>query len=437
MTDWRVKYRQALGRGREWLNDLRDGDHIFVGSAAGEPTTLIDQLIQAAQRDELPRLVVYQMLRGGAQRLLSVAGERLQVVGLIANEALDRLSRSGYASFLPTTIHQTARAIAERRLVIDVVILQVTPPDNNGHLSLGISADFALQACAQSRFIVAEVNDRLARTCGAFLQASKLSAAIETSVAVREVPLDAADEEARRIAKHVAELVPDGATIEIGVGAIMTAVLEALAGHRRLGLHTGLMIDPMVPLITQGAVTNEEKSIDRGTSVANQARGTSLLYDFLNDNPLVAMKPALYTHDHKVLTSLPAFRAINSAIEVDVLGQVNSEFLNGRRVSGTGGLADFVRAAHDSTNGRSIIALRSTAVQRSVSRIVSRLDPSAGVTLTADLADFVVTEHGVADLRGKDARARHESLIAVADPQFRDQLRAELGASARAGGSSS
>jgi 4-hydroxybutyrate CoA-transferase len=268
---------------------------------------------------------------------------------------------------------------------------------------------------------VAQVNARSPRTLGdCFIHASEIDAAIEVSTELVEFGVEPADDQGRRIAEHVLELVPDRSTIEMGVGAVMTAILEGLADRAELGLHTGLIIEPMVALIEAGVITNQWKGVDQGVSVANQCRGSRRLYDFLDDNPAVSMRPARYTHDPRVLGSLRNFRAINSAIEVDLLGQVNSEFVGGRRISSSGGLADFVRAGQNVDGARSIIALRSTTRSGEQSRIVPRL--LDGVTVTADLADVVVTENGIADLRGLPADRRARALIEIADVRFRDQL---------------
>jgi 4-hydroxybutyrate CoA-transferase len=415
-------YHKALSTGGGWLNSVRPGDHVFLGSACGEPAELIAQLLAGVQSGAVRELTAYQMMRGGDRRLVSAAGPDLHLVGLTYHPDLGEAVERGYASFLPISIYEIARSIEEGRLKFDVALVQTSRPDPDGNMSLGVSVDFAAQAVRQSRLVVAQVNDRSPRALGdCFIHVSEIDAAIEVSAELVEFGVEPADEPGRRIAEHVLELVPDRSTIEMGVGAVMTAILEGLEARAELGLHTGLIIEPMVALIEAGVITNQWKGVDQGVSVANQCRGSRRLYDFLDDNPVVSMRPARYTHDPRVLGSLRNFRAINSAIEVDLLGQVNSEFVGGRRISSSGGLTDFVRAALVVDGARSIIALRSTTRSGEQSRIVPRLVD--GVTVTADLADVVVTENGIADLRGLPADKRARALIEVADERFRDQLR--------------
>jgi 4-hydroxybutyrate CoA-transferase len=418
---WASQYQKALIAGGAWLKSLRPGDHVFLGSACGEPAALIARLIEGVQTGAVRGLTAYQMMRGGDRRLVSAAGPDLHLVGLTYHPDLGEAVEHGYASFLPISIYEIARSIDEGRLKFDVALIQTSPPDPDGNMSLGVSVDFAAQAVRQSRLVVAQVNDRSPRTLGdCCIHASEIDAAIEVSSELVEFGVEPSDDQGRRISEHVLELVPDRSTIEMGVGAVMTAILEGFKNRAELGLHTGLIIEPMVALIEAGVITNQWKGIDRGVSVANQCRGSRRLYDFLDDNPQVSMRPARYTHDPGVLASLRNFRAINSAIEVDLLGQVNSEFVGGRRMSSSGGLTDFVKAGQVVDGARSIIALRSTTRRGDRSRIVPSL--TDGVTLTADLADVVVTENGIADLRGLPADKRARALIEIADERFRDQL---------------
>ena len=422
---WTDQYRRALAARDSWLNRIRPGDHIFVGSACGEPTDLIEQLVQAVRERQVRNVTVYQMLRSGVRHLLDAAGPDLHLVGIHFHSELAGVVERGYGSFLPIGIQQIARNIDEGRIKFDVALIQASHPDDDGHMSLGVSVDFAAQAVRQSRLVVVQVNDRSPRTRGdCSIHASEVDVAIEVSHEIGEMEFEPADEGARKIARLAVDLIPDRSTIEMGIGAVMTSILEGLRERVDLGLHTGLIIEPMMDLIEAGVITNLWKGIDRGVSVANQCRGTRRLYDFLNNNPAVSMRPASYTHDPRVLGSLRNFRAINSAIEVDLLGQVNSEFVAGRRVSSTGGLIDFVKSCQTTEGARSIIALRSTAGRGKHSRIVSSL--GGGVTLTAELADIVVTEHGVADLRGMRSDQRATAMIAIADPTFRDQLQESL-----------
>jgi 4-hydroxybutyrate CoA-transferase len=414
--------RRATRRGRNWIKLVRSGDALFFSSAAGEPATLIDQFVDAASAGSLPSVTAYQMLRGGGLRLRAAASEKIKIIGLTAGEMGDAIER-GVGSFLPLGIYQLAQAIASRQLRFDVAVVQTSPPDRRGYLSLGVSVDFAADVVRNSRTVIAEINERAPRTLGnSAIHISEITAAVEVSRDLPETRESPIDDVARDVGRQVVELVSNGATIEIGVGSVMSAVLESLKQHRDLGLHTGLLTDPMVPLIEAGVISNRRKARDRGLSVANQARGTRRLYDFIHDNPGVSMQPATYTHSPIVLQSLVDFHAINAAIEVDLLGQANCEFVKGVRHSSVGGLLDFVRAGRLNDGARSIVVLKSTDRGGSISRIVPRLDAGQGVTVTADLADMVVTEHGFADLRTLDVSQRRKALIAIAHPRHREDL---------------
>jgi acyl-CoA hydrolase len=415
----RPAYDRAVARGAAALDDVRAGDKVFVSSGCAEPGLLVGEIVERAHDGRLPACELYMMFGGSSGRLHDAAGPGHRVVTVTATPA------SG-PSFFPWTIHQTARLLQEDRLRFDVAVLQTSPPDASGRLSLGISVDFAADAVRQARLIVAEVNEQMPRTFGADgVEVDRLDGAVEVDRPLLQRQVPASSESSRAVAEHVAPLIPDGATIEIGVGRVMSDVLRSLAGHRDLGLHTGLLVDEMVELIDAGVITNRRKSTLTGVSVANQVRGTDRTYRFLHENPTVEVRPARFTHDAAVLAQLPAFHAINSALQVDLMGRVNSEMRGGQRVSSTGGLGDFVRSAAGRVDGRSIIAL--SAVGRSgASRIVPVLADAASVTLAADLADVVVTEFGVANLRGLMPDQRAAAMIAIADPRHRDALSASV-----------
>jgi acyl-CoA hydrolase len=396
---------------------------VFLGSACGEPRQLIDELSALVDEGELDNITAFQMPWRSDHGILASVGPRLRFVGLTFHPSLSRLMASGAASFMPTSIFQISREIDVGALSFDVALVQVAPPDERGSLSLGVSVDFAAQAVRQARYVVAEITEQCPRSLGdAGLHISDVDAAIVTTGGPAEWIAASTNDEARRIADNLLPYIPDRSTIEIGMGSVMTAVLESLRGRRDIGLHTGLLTEPMMDLVESGVITNAYKGIDQGVSVANQCRGTRRLYDFVDRNQNVALRPARYTHDHRTLARLQNFRAINSAIQVDLIGQVNSEFVDGARVSSNGGLTDFVRACQEGAEARSIIALRSTT-SSGASRIVPDLSGTPAVTLTADLADVVVTEYGAAELRSLDALARADALIGVAHPEHRENLR--------------
>lgn len=415
-TSWREKYDDAKRVGLDALNDVRAGDRMFLSSACAEPRAIIAELLERARRGDIARTTAFMMLSGSTELVLGLRDTENEVVGINAGE-------NNQTKFFPWTIYQTVELMRDGELEFDVALVQTSSPDRHGYVSLGVSVDFAVEAVAQSRLVVAEVNSQMPYTFGDnHIHISRLNGLVEVDYPLAEAVLPKPSDVAREVARHVIDYVPDGATIEIGVGRIMSAVLAELAAKNDIGLHTGLFIDEMIDLIESGAITNARKSADKGISVANQGRGTKRLYEYVNENPKVHFRPAANTHDPAALRQLPDFRAINSALEVDLMGRVNSEIRDGHRISSTGGLGDFARAARYQEGARSIIALTATSNGGDVTRIVPQLPSPESVTLTPDLADIVVTEFGVAELRGKMPKERAEALTAIADPRHRAEL---------------
>ena len=414
-------YPAGYGNERSWTSRLKSGDTVFVGSSAGEPAALIDGLL--ALPHSAPPITIMQFPHGGAERLVKAARPGMRFVGFAANPAVVALHDNGTGSYGLSTFFQTADAIRQGLLPIDVALVQVAPPDTKGRFSLGIAVDVALDAARRARLVVAQVNRRMPRTHGdCFLTRDEIDVLIEADREVPSRPAPIPDEQAVGVAAHVAGLVPDEATIEIGVGETLTAVMEGLGQHRDLTIHTGLFVEAMIPLIEAGVVTDRFARLPGRLAVANQATGSRTVADFLHDNSSVAFMPASYTHNPAVLRELHELRAINGALEVDLFGRINSEYVGGKRVGSAGGLLDFVRAAREAEGGRSIIALRSTTPSRERTKIVARLNSPGSCTIDSDLADIVVTEHGVAELVGASAEERMRRMIAIADPAFRDQL---------------
>jgi 4-hydroxybutyrate CoA-transferase len=411
----------GYGNERSWTSRLESGDTVFVGSSAGEPATLIDDLL--ALPHSAPPITIVQFPHGGAEQLVKAARPGMRFIGLAANPDIVALHDRGTGSYRLSTFFQSAEAVRHGLLPIDVALIQVAPPDSQGRFSLGIAVDVALDAARRARLVVAQVNRWMPRTQGdCFLTYDEIDVLIEAD---RELPGRSApilDEQAVRVAARVAALVPNAATIEVGVGETMAAVLEGLGEHRDLTIHTGLFVEQMIPLIKAGVVTGRFSRLPGRLAVANQATGSLTVADFVHDNSAVAFMPASYTHSPAVLREQHQLRAINGALEVDLFGRVNSEYIGGKRVGSAGGLLDFVRAAREAEGGRSIIALRSTSANRERTKIVARLDSPGSCTIDADLADIVVTENGVAELAGASAEERVQRMIAIADPAYREQL---------------
>ncbi|TDR93319.1 acetyl-CoA hydrolase/transferase family protein [Enterovirga rhinocerotis] len=397
---------------------IRPGDLVLCGQGTAEPLTLTRRLV--AQKDAIGPFTCFL----GATFSDTFAPERsagiaFRSYGAIGTSAA--LARAGVLDVLSCHYSALERAFRTGAMRADVVLLQVAPPPpGRSGYSLSLTHDYVALAARHARLVIAEVNPQAPWTHGAALPEER---APDLYVAADAPPqeLGAArfgDTEAA-IARHVASLVPDGACLQFGVGATPVAALSGLGGHRDLGIHSGVIGDVCVDLIERGAVTNARKPFDRGVTIANTVLGTRRLFDHVHDNPAVAVHPASRTHDHATIAAIPNVRAINSAIEVDLTGQVNSEIAGKNYVGAVGGLVDFVRGALASEGGRSIIALPSTTKDGRTSRISVGIGT---VTVARSDADLVVTEHGVADLRGIGLAERARRMIAIAAPEHREAL---------------
>ena len=408
--------------------DLRDfvrpGDHILWGQGTGEPRTLTETLV--AQRAELGGVSVFL----GSTFSDTLKAEHADHIRFVAIGGIGRnaeLVRAGVLDVLPCHISDVPRLLETRRLPVDVMFVQVSPAGPDGRHSLGLVADYVMEAISQARTVVAEVNDQIPRVLGeAWAHPSEFDHVVETSRPPVYVTTPPAGPAEQRVGRLVSEMVPDGAVLQLGIGSVPDAVARGLADRRDLAIHGGLIGDWVIDLMECGSVTNSQKPIDTGVTVTGAVFGTRRLYDFVHENPAVHLRPVAYTHDPVRLGQLRGLIAINTALEVDLTGQVNAETVGGRHVGAVGGQVDFVRAAMASAGGRSIIALISTARRGEISRIVAKLGDSVVTTPRSD-ADLVVTEYGVADLRGVPIGERARRMVAIAHPRFRDELSAQMG----------
>lgn len=397
---------------------VRPGDVVLCGQGTGEPLTLTRRLLE--QADAIGPFTCFL----GVVLSDTFAPDRAKDVSFRSYGALGRnvaLSRAGRLGILPWHYCRIERAFGQGELRADVVLLQLAPPpEGRSGYSLSVTNDYVWAAARHARLVVAEINPHAPWTRGALLPPGIQPHILVASEAPPvELPPARFGDAEKAIAGHISGLVPDGACLQFGVGAAPMAALSQLHGHRNLSIHSGVIGDICVDLIEGGAVTNALKPFDRSVTITNTVLGTRRLFDFVHDNRAVEVRPASHTHDLLTIARLPRFRAINSAIEVDVTGQVNAEVAGGAYVGAVGGQVDFVRGALASEGGRSIIALPATARGGKASRIVSRLDT---VTALRSDADLVVTEHGVADLRGLTLTERAARMIQVAAPEFREEL---------------
>jgi acyl-CoA hydrolase len=410
---------------------IRPGDTVLVGQSTGEPRALVDALIE--QRHALAPLTVF-VGSSYTGLLRPEHADAFRFVGFGAVGRTAALIGAGVLELHPVHFGALPGLITSGRIPVDVVLAQVSAPAPDGTHSLGLVADYVAPAISVARATIAEVNPRVPFTYGdTLVPADRLAATLADDRPLIHVERRAPLPEDERIGAMIASLVPDGATIQFGIGGTPDAVLTGLHGHRQLGVHSGILSDAFLDLVEAGVVTNRRKEIDTGVSVTGSLLGTERLYDWARDNRALSMRSSAYTHDGAVLAALGSLHAINSAVEVDLTGQINGESAAGRYIGLVGGQAAFARAALMSPAGRSIVAMPATAQDGAISRIVPRLGDGVVSTSRAD-ADLVVTEHGVADLRGATLRERAERLVAIADPRHRAALEAAVATVADLGG---
>jgi acyl-CoA hydrolase len=397
---------------------LRPGDRIVWSQACGEPTTLVEALI--AQAESIGKLSAFAATSFSG--ILTVAAaERFEISSMGAIGALRTLTAANRLQVVPCHVSQVGPLIERGLIGCDVAFVQVSPPDADGNHSYGVINDFMHAAVAKARVVIAEVNDQVPFTYGDFyLPASRVDCAVHASrTPVELMPAKIGDTD-QAIAKTVAGYIEDGTVLQVGIGAVPDAILRLLHDRRDLGVHSGMLGDSIVDLVEAGVVTNSRKPFDRGVSLTTALIGTKRLYDYANRNEHIAVRSSVYTHDPGVLSRIPRLVAINSAVEVDLTGQVNAEQSGKQYVGGTGGQADFARAGARSPGGCSITALPATAKGGEVSRITVAL--SGPVTTGRSDVDVIVTEFGAAELKGQPVAERARRLIAIAHPDFRAEL---------------
>ncbi|HHH41146.1 MAG TPA: acetyl-CoA hydrolase/transferase family protein [Chloroflexi bacterium] len=421
---WVEHYERKVVTADEAAQVIQSGMRVFLTGNCSVPQQVLGALVRRAP--ELHDVEIVQALTvGPADYVASEMEGHLRVNTMFISANVRRAVHEGRADFTPVLLSEFPLLFKRGFLPLDVALVHLSPPDEHGFCSFGIEVGLTKTAAESARIIIAEVNDQMPRTLGdSFIHVSKLDYIVPVNYPLAELPMaeGGLTDLHRRIAEHIAELIPDGATMQMGIGAIPDAVLHFLYDKKDLGVHTELFSDGVMDLVEAGVITNARKTLHPGKIIAGFILGTHRLYEWVDDNPLIELHPTEYVNDPFVIAQNERQVAINSAIEVDLTGQVCADSIGPKLYSGVGGQLDFIYGASRSKGGVPIIALPSTAKGETISRIVPMLREGAGVVTTRNHVRYVVTEYGVADLYGKTIRQRAQALINIAHPKFREEL---------------
>jgi acyl-CoA hydrolase len=420
--DWKARLARRVVTAEEALRAVRSGDRVFVHGAAAAPVELIEAL--AARAGDLEGVRVAHLHTEAPAPYVAPGMERsFRHEALFVGSNVREAVRAGRADYLPIFLSDIPHLFRSGSFPLDVALLNLSAPDEHGYCSLGTSVDVALAAAGAARTVIALLNEAMPRTLGdAFLHVDRVTWAVRANRPPAAVVAPSSGEVESRIGAEVAALVEDGATLQLGIGAIPNAVLARLGDRRDLGVHSEMFSDGVVDLAERGVITGARKSLHRGKIVSSFVVGSERVYRFVDNNPGVELHPADYTNDTAIIRRHAGMVAINSALEVDLTGQVVADSLGAAIYSGVGGQMDFVRGAALAPGGKAIIALPSTTRDGAFSRIVPTIRPGAGVVTTRAHVQYVATEWGVAALHGRSLRERAARLIAIAHPAFRDEL---------------
>jgi len=419
---WKEKYQPAIATAAEAVKKIRPGQRVFIGTGCAEPLELVRMLTRRAT--ELPDTEIVHLLTfGEAPYAHKELTQYFRINSFFIAENVRGIIQEGLGDYTPVFLSDLPRLFNSGRLPLDVALIQVTPPDAAGMCSLGVSVDIVKSAAENASLVIAQVNPRMPRTLGdSCLHVLDIDVLVPTEEPILEIPPAEVTEETRQIAEYVAALVEDGSTLELGIGRIPHALLSFLTSKKDLGIHTEMITDDIIPLVEEGVVTGARKTLDRDKVVASFCLGTKKLYDFIDNNPIFAFHPTEYVNDPFVICQHHKMVAINTALEIDLTGQVCADSLGEKFFSGVGGQVDFNRGAARAHGGKAIIALPSTARNGAVSRIVTHLTQGAGVVTTRADVHYIVTEYGTAYLHGKSISERSMALISIAHPKFRADL---------------
>ena len=418
---WKERFRIRTVDAQKALSAVRRGSRVFVGSGCAEPVLLVGAL---AQREDVADVEVLHIMTIGEAPYARAAHEgRFRHNAFFIGSNVREAVAAGQADYTPVFLSEVPALFQSRRLPLDVALVSTTPPDAHGFCSLGVSVDVVKSAVEAAAVVIAEINPTMPRTHGAgFVHADDIDFFVHNPRPILEIPIPKSGEVSTKIGKFCADLVPHGATLQLGIGEIPNAVLASLSAKTDLGLHSEMISDGVVDLIESGVINGRRKSFHPGKAVTSFCMGSRRLYEFVNDNPFFEFLPTEVVNDPFVIARNDRMISINSALQVDLTGQVCADSIGTRFYSGIGGQVDFIRGAARSKDGRSVLALPSTAKEGTLSRIVPILTEGAGVVTTRGDVHTVVTEYGVAELKGRTVRERTLALISIAHPKFREEL---------------
>jgi 4-hydroxybutyrate CoA-transferase len=423
--DLKSIYESKLVSAEEAVKHIKSGNRVVLQHAAGEPLTIVDAMVK--NKDAYKDVeIVHLVALGKGEYTMPEMSDNFTHNALFVGASTRKSVNDARADFTPCFFSEVPKMFRENYLPVDVALIQVTPPDAHGFCSLGVSVDYTKGAAECAKVVIAQVNGRMPRTFGdSLIHISEIDYIVEASEQILQINPPKITEIERAIGENCAKLVEDGSTLQLGIGAIPDAVLMFLKDKKDLGIHSEMISDGVLDLIEAGVITNKMKSIHKGKIVVTFLMGTQRLYDFIDNNPMIEMYPVDYVNNPMVVAKNYKMVCINSCIQVDLMGQVCAESIGLRQFSGVGGQVDFGRGASMGENGKSIIAMPSTAAHGKVSRIVSLLDEGAAVTTSRNDVHYIVTEYGIANLKGKSLKERARALISIAHPDFRSALTEE------------
>lgn len=422
--NWTKRYRERQLEAEEALGCLKSGMKVYIHPGAAEPDHLVKTMVRESEhlRDVE---IIHILTLGTADYVKEGMESRFRHRSIFTGGNVRDAVNQGRADHVPIFLSEIPALFSSYEIPLDVSLIHVTPPDEHGYCSLGVGVECTKAAVDSSKYVIAQVNRNMPRTMGnTFIHVNKIDYFVMCDDDIIELPRAGKNEQSEKIGQNIASLITNGSTLQMGIGAIPDAVLHYLKDKKNLGLHTEMFSDGVMELIENGVINNEAKSVNKGKSISSFVLGSKKLYDYIHDNPLFEFQPSECVNDPFVISRNDKMVAINSAIQVDLTGQVCSDSMGYKIYSGIGGQVDFIRGASRSKGGIPIIALPSTAKDGSVSRIVLHLDEGAGVVTSRGDVRWVVTEYGMVNLHGKSIRERAESLIKIAHPAFRDELRA-------------